>query len=90
MNTTFTLSADIDLPKGSDEFRKLMPELATFLQGGGEIVRPHRRYVPGHMHLGLGGGTTLCRKTGEEGDILFNGIEYQICDKCMRKALRDA
>jgi len=90
MNTTFTLSANIDLAFSLGELPELAPELATFLQGGGEIVRPHRRYVPGHMHLGLGDGTTLCRRLGEDADHLIEGVEYQICDKCMRKALRDA
>jgi len=89
-NEMFTLSTDIDLPKGSAEFRKLMPELASFLQGGGEIVRPNRRYVPGHMHLGLGDGTTLCGRPGEDADHLIEGVEYQVCDKCARKAFRDA
>ena len=90
MNTAFTLSQDTELPEGSRELNKLMPELLTFLQMEGFIVRTHHGYTPGHMHLGLGDGTTLCGKTGDEGDTLFNGVEYKLCDKCVRKQFRDA
>ena len=84
----FTLSADTELPQGSDELNELMPDLSAFLLGGGEIIRVHQVRQRGILHLGWD-ATTLCKKSGDEAETLFHGVEYKLCEKCGRRGFHD-